>query len=59
MFRLVQVLGTRSQNQMRFISGNRWQQVALVDCQPGQALTKVDPAPIAQPEFRRALMDLV
>lgn len=55
---LIQVLGTRAQNQMRFLSGNRWQQVTLVDCQPGQAFTKVDAGPIVQPEFRRALAGL-
>lgn len=55
---LIQILGTRRQNQMRFISGLKWRQVTLADCQPGGALAKVDTRPLVQPEYRRALEEL-
>lgn len=55
---LIQILGTRQQNQMRFLEGTPWHQVTLADCQPGEILTKVDRTWLLQPEFRRALEEL-
>lgn len=55
---LIQVLGTRDQNQMRFIQGETWTQVTLLDCQQSGILSKVDCKLLLQPEFRAALAKL-
>jgi len=56
---LIKILGSRQQNQMKFLAADAWQQVTLSDCQPGECLSKVDRVPILQPEFVRALTELV
>lgn len=55
---LIKILGIKDQNQMQFIGGTPWEQVTLADCQPRHALSKVDPYPLVQPEFKRALVEL-
>ncbi|SDG35866.1 hypothetical protein [Klenkia brasiliensis] len=43
---LIQVLGTRSQNQMRFTGAERWEQIFVADYAPGFLMSRVDRRPI-------------
>jgi hypothetical protein len=43
---LIQILGTRAQNQMRFREGERWEQVVSTDYAPRQIMSRVDGRPI-------------
>ncbi|MGY2065621.1 hypothetical protein [Blastococcus sp. SYSU DS0619] len=43
---LIQVLGTKRQNQMRFKGGERWEQVLATDYAPDGLMSRVDRRPI-------------
>jgi len=43
---LIQVLGTKAQNQMRFQAGDRWEQVLGADYAPRAIMSRVDRRPI-------------
>lgn len=55
---LIKVLGSRNQNQMKFLNATKWDQVTWADCQRGQPLTKVDPEPLVDWSLRTALREL-
>lgn len=55
---LIKVLGIKHQNQMNFVSGQKWDQVTLADCYPSESLRKVSQEAIRQPEFRKAILEL-
>ena len=52
---MIMVLGTRGQNQMRFLAAQQWEQVTLGDCYYGGALTKVDRALLSDFNLRQAM----